>query len=504
MLAAVLAIAIPVADVRAAPLPNSIAALEDSLRTRATTCEAVTSDALASIAAHRRLRAVTRVNPDALSIARTLDAERATGARQRPLDCLPLLVKGNYETADTLDTTVGSIVMRGFRASKDAFTVQRLRDAGAVVLGKTNLDEWAHGVSGYSSDGGQTLNPLRATRLPGGSSGGSAVAVAAGMALVATGSDTGGSIQIPASWTGTVGLRPTMGLISRGGIAPFASCCDVPGPLTRSVEDLARTLGFWTGVDPADPATDASAGHALGDYTPFLDPGGLRGARIGVVPAALGAPFAGANADVDRQMRRAIALMRAQGATVKMLRPIDIAGASWHEFFKIAGRQFRPELDQWFATDGQNAPVHSLRQVIAASSKPGMRRRVRVLPALRKEQNAPPPRGAEWNRALASTDRLRSGVIALMARDHLDALAYAATGCPAPTLPGVKDPTYRCHGGGTIAPLLAPATGLPTLTIPGGPLPGNQRLGIDLLGPPWSEGELIRLGYSFQQAGGSG
>jgi amidase len=500
MLAAVLAIAIPV-TAGAAPLPSSIGTLEDSLRAGGTTCEAVTSDALASIAAHRRLRAVTRVNPDAMTIARGLDAERAAGAPQRPLDCLPLLVKGNYETADTLDTTIGSIVMRGFRASKDAFVVQRLRDAGAVVLGKTNLDEWAHGVSGYSSDGGQTLNPLRATRLPGGSSGGSAVAVAAGMALVATGSDTGGSIQIPASWTGTVGLRPTMGLISRGGIAPFASCCDVPGPLTRSVEDLARTLGFWTGVDPADPATEASAGHALGDYTPFLDPDGLRGARIGVVPAALGAPFAGESPEVDRQMKRAVALMRAQGARVKVLRPVEISGASWHEFFKLAGRQFRPELDAWFATDGQNAPVHSLREVIAASSKPGIRQRVRVLDALRKEQNAPPPRGPEWDRAVASVDRLRSGVIALMAREHLDALTYAATGCPAPTLPGVKDPTFRCRGDGTIAPLLSPATGLPALTVPGGRLPGNQRLGIDLLGPPWSEGELIRLGYSFEQAG---
>jgi amidase len=500
MLAIVLAIAAPAATADATPLPSSIAALEDSLRTGATTCEAVTSDALAAIADAHHLRAVTRVNPDALSIARALDAERAAGMPQRPLQCLPLLVKGNYETADTLDTTVGSIVMRGFRASKDAFVVQRLREAGAVVLGKTNLDEWAHGVSGYSSDGGQTLNPLRRTRLPGGSSGGSAVGIAAGLALVATGSDTGGSIQIPASWTGTVGLRPTMGLISRGGIVPFASCCDVPGPLTRSVEDLARTLGFWTGVDPADPATEASAGHALDDYTPFLDPDGLRGARIGVVPAVLGQPFAHTNADVDHEMRRALSLMRAQGATVKELPPIEIHGASWHAFAKIPPRQFRPELDAWFDRDGLQAPVHSLREVIAASSEPGIRERVRVLKPLRAEENAPPPSGPVFDHALHSVAHLRSGVIALMAHDHLDALVFAATGCPAPPLPDVEDPTYACHHGGTIAPLLSPATGLPALTIPGGPLPGNQRLGINLLGPPWSEGPLIRLGYAFQQA----
>jgi Asp-tRNA(Asn)/Glu-tRNA(Gln) amidotransferase A subunit family amidase len=218
------------------------------------------------------------------------------------------------------------------------------------------------------------------------------------------------------------------------------------------------------------------------------------------VPAALGQPFTGTNADVDRQMRRALRLMRAQGATVKELPPISIRGASWHAFAKISPRQFRPELDAWFAADAPQAPVHSLREVIAASSQPGVRERVRVLKPLRVEEHAPPPSGAVYDRALRSLARLRAGVIALMARDHLDALVFAATGCPPPPLPGVKDPTHTCRHGGTIAPLLSPATGLPALTIPGGPLPGNQRLGINLLGPPWSEGTLIRLGYAFQQA----
>jgi amidase len=501
------------ATASAAP-PASIAALRADLEQGRTTCHAVVAEALERIreveSSKPRPRAVVETNPDALAIADSLDAEQRSGAPLRPLHCVTLLVKDNFETADRLSTTVGSLVMRGFHAVRDALVVARLREAGAVVLGKTNMDEWAHGATGYSSRGGQTRNALRPARVPGGSSGGSAVAVALHLALVATGSDTGGSIQIPASYNGVVGLRGTMGLVSRAGVVPYASISDVPGPITGSVEDLARTLGVLTGVDPADPATAASEGHSLSDYTPFLDATGLQGARIGVLRKALGVPLTGDNDDVDRTFDEALATMRAAGATVVDGLTIPGPERRWIAVGIVAQRQFRPELDAWFATSGRSAPVQSLAQVVARSRRPGIRGRVRILHLLESDLAAPPARGPAYRRALAQMDVLRADVLELMRRYDLDALVYPNSSCPAPPLPGVVDPTYECRGveqplgfgegGGSPAALLSPATGLPVLSLPGGRLPGGLRLGLTLLGEAWSEGELIRLGYAFEQA----
>lgn len=512
---AALAAAAFASPVLAAP-PGSIADLRVALQQGSTTCHDVVAEALDRIRqverGPERPRAVLEVNPDALAIADGLDAEQRSGQPLQPLHCVTLLVKDNFQTADRLSTTVGSLVMRGFRAAQDAFVVRRLRAAGAVVLGKTNMDEWAHGATGYSSRGGQTRNGLRPSRGPGGSSGGSAVAVALDLALVATGSDTGGSIQIPAHYNGVVGLRATVGLISRDGVVPFASVSDVPGPLTGSVADLAATLGTLTGVDAADPATSASEGHFLSDYTPFLDPNGLRGARIGVFRAVLGVPLDGDNADVDRTFDHALDTMRAAGATV--LDELTVRGPQnrWIAIGTISGRQFRPELDEWFETSGQAARVHSLAQVVEASKRPGVRKRVRILDLLERELAAPPVRGPAVRRARAEMALFREAVLDLMERNDLDALVYPASSCPAPPLPGVVDPTYRCkgvrqplgfnEGGGSPAALLSPATGLPVLNVPGGALPGGLRLGLTFLGRDWSEGELIRLGYAYEQASG--
>ncbi len=334
-----------------AAIPTSIGTLESALRFHRTTCVAVTEQALGAIGRGRSLRAVLEVNPDAIAIARRLDARQTLGFPLLPLQCLPVLVKDNYMTADRLHTTV----------------VARLRAAGAVVLAKANMDEWAHGASGYSSIGGQTRNALRPTRVPGGSSGGSAAGVAAGMALLGTGSDTGGSIQIPASYNGIVGLRPTIGLISRGGIAPYSSLTDAPGPLTRTVADAARVLGAMTGVDPADPATRASRGHFYRDYTRFLQPDGLHGARIGVLDRALGEPLTGYNRDYDRDFAAALASMRARGATIVKLPPLRARFAAGD--LNAIEQHFRPELDAWFAGPARGAPVHSLEQVVRVSSR---------------------------------------------------------------------------------------------------------------------------------------
>jgi amidase len=492
-----------------AAIPKSIGALESALQSHRTTCVAVTRQALAAIHAGRSLRAVFEVNPDALAIARRLDARQRTGRPLLPLQCLPLLVKENYETHDLLQTTVGSVTMLGFHAPKDAYVVARLRAAGAVELGKTNMDEWAHGATGYSSAGGQTLNAVRTTRIPGGSSGGSASAVAAGMALLGTGSDTGGSIQIPAAYNGIVGLRPTIGLISRGGIAPYSSLTDAPGPLTRSVADAARVLGTMTGVDPADPATFRSRGHFLTNYTRFLQRNGLRGARIGVLDRALGEPLRGFNPAYDRAFDAAIRLMRARGATI--IRLPALRGKLKLSDLLATERQFKPELDHWFATDARTAPVHSLEQVIAASSDPP----VRVLPDLEDADKLKPPHGPSFDAQVAALRRVRTSTIQMIRRYRLTAIAFEATSCTAPPLPGLIDRTWHCkgadpqplkfkQGGGSIAPILSPFTGLPVLTIPTGHLPDNLPASIDLLGPAWSEGPLLRLGYAFQQPPRSG
>ncbi len=493
----VLAVMLGLATSAHAAIPSSVSSLESALGSHRTSCVAVTSQALAAIRRGGSLRAVLEINPDAIATALRLDARQTMGRPLLPLQCLPLLVKDNYETADKLQTTVGSVTMRGFRAPSDAYVVARLRAAGAVVLGKTNIDEWAHGASGYSSIGGQTLNALRRTRVPGGSSGGSAAAVAAGMGLLGTGSDTGGSIQIPASYNGIVGLRPTIGLISRGGIVPYSSLTDAPGPLTRSVADAARVLGTMTGVDPADPATFQSRGHFLKDYTRFLSATGLRGARIGVLDRALGEPLRGFNRDYDRDFDAAIRLMRAKGATIVSLPPLRAKFAV--DDLNAVEQQFAPELNAWFATRARTAPVHSLQQVVAVSSRPQNRSKVRVLPTLEHALTLPPPRGPAFERRVASFRRVRAATAAMIKRHRLTAIAFEESGCPAPPLPGVVDPTYRCRGGGSLAPLISPITGLPVLTLPIGPLPGGLRASMNLLGPAWSEGPLLRVGYAFQQ-----
>jgi len=499
--AGVLASTAVLAASASAAIPSSISALESALRSHATTCVAVTQQALAAIRAGRRLHAVLEVNPDALAIARRLDARQTMGQPLLALQCLPLLVKDNYETHDRLHTTVGSITMRGFRAPKDAYVVARLRAAGAVELAKTNMDEWAHGASGYSSIGGQTLNALRPTRVPGGSSSGSAVGVAAGMGLLGTGSDTGGSIQIPAAYNGIVGLRPTIGLISRGGIAPYSSLTDAPGPLTRTVADAARVLGTMTGVDAADPETLRSRGHFLRDYTRFLQPNGLRGARIGVLGRALGEPLTGFNRDYDRDFRSAIAAMRGKGATIVMLPGLKSPGFGEKDLGAIE-QPFASELNAWFASSARGAPVHSLQQVVNVSLRLAVRAKVRVLPALETALTLPPPHGPAFEASVAALGRVRAATVRMIKRYRLTAIVFEERGCPAPPLPRVIDPTYHCKGDGSIAPILSPITGLPVLTIPAGRMAGNQRAAINLLGPPWSEGPLLRLGYAFEQPRG--
>jgi amidase len=288
---------------------------------------------------------------------------------------------------------------------------------------------------------------------------------------------------------------------------PYSSLTDAPGPLTRTVADAARVLGTMTGVDPADPATFASRGHFLRNYTRFLQAGGLRGARIGVLDRALGQPLTGFNRDYDRDFAAAVAAMRSSGATIVQL-PALRAPFAVHDLNAIE-QPFAPELNAWFASSAPGAPVHSLQQVVAVSSRPGIRAKVRVLPLLQGALKLDPPYNPAFDSAVAAFHRIRAATVAMIKRHRLTAIVFEATACPAPPLPGIVDPTYQCKGvkqpvpfgkgGGSIAPLLSPLTGLPVLTIPAGPLPGNQRASINLLGPAWSEGPLLRLGYAFER-----
>jgi amidase len=495
-----------------AAVPGSIAKLERSLASGRTTCAAVVRSALDRVrAVNPATHAVIETNPDAMAIARRLDARQQAGRRLGRLHCVPVLLKANYGSADRMQTTAGSVVMRGFRTREDAFATARLRRHGAVPIAKTNMDEWAHGIAGYSSLGGQTANGLRANRGPSGSSGGSASGVASGMALVGMGSDTGGSIQGPASWNGVVGIRPTVGLISRAGVIPFASFTDVLGPMTRSVADLARVLGPLTGVDPADPATRASRSHA--DYTRFLDRDGLRGARIGVVRSLFTIDLTADSPEVDAAFDRAVTRVRRSGATVVDGLGVDVPGYSFDGVGLITASQFHAELDEWFRGPGRGAPVGSLAEVVQRSAQPGVRERVLVFDALEHALAQGPPGGPEFDAAVLEADRLRDTVLDLMRRHRLDALMYPTMTCAAPPLPGVVDPSWTCTDSGESFPqplklgeapgafptILSPLSRLPALTLPAGRLAGGLRLGVNLLGPAWSEGRLIRLGHAFER-----
>ena len=285
------------------------------------------------------INSVIEINPEAIEIADALDRERKAKGARSPLHGIPVLIKDNIDTADRMTTTAGSLALEGSRPPKDAFIAARLREAGAVILGKTNLSEWAnfrstHSTSGWSGRGGQTRNPYALDRNPCGSSSGSGAAVAASLAAVAVGTETDGSIVCPSSANSIVGIKPTLGLVSRSGIIPIAHSQDTAGPMARTVTDAAVLLGALTGIDSRDPVTEQSRGKSFSDYTKFLDPEGLRGARIGVARK-----FFGFSDKVDRLMQTAIDEMKRQGAII--IDPADVATAGKVRRFGVRGFALR-------------------------------------------------------------------------------------------------------------------------------------------------------------------
>ncbi|MHC5077772.1 MAG: amidase [Planctomycetota bacterium] len=482
------------------PESMTIEALQEGMASRSWTARALTDRYLSRIEAIDRngpgLNAVLAVNPDALADADALDEERRRQGPRGPLHGIPLLIKDNIETAGPMATTAGSVALAEYYAPKDAFLVRKLREAGAVILGKTNLSEWANfrstrSTSGWSSLGGQTKNPYALDRNPSGSSSGSAVAVAAGLCAAAIGTETNGSIVSPASANSIVGFKPTVGWISRSGIVPISRTQDTAGPLTRSVGDAALLLGALAGTDPRDDATEACKESSLADTTAFLDPGGLRGARIGVARN-----FFGLHAGVDERINDAIEILRNLGAELVDPAPIETTREIHAPEFEVLLYEFKVGLNAYLAGRPDGLPIHSLEDLIAFND----RNRDRVMPHFAQEifleaQAKGPLTESGYLEALASSRRLsrEEGIDAVLASGGLDAIVAPTGG-----LPWLTDwINGDHHAGGCSAP--AAAAGYPHITVPAGYV-RSLPIGISFFGAAWTEPLLFKLAYAFEQA----
>ncbi|HEV2854256.1 MAG TPA: amidase [Thermoanaerobaculia bacterium] len=443
------------------------------------------------------LRAVIEVNPDAHAIADALDAELKEKGPRGPLHGIPILLKDNIATHDRMTTTAGSLALEGSIPARDAFIAERLRAAGAVLLGKANLSEWANfrstrSSSGWSSRGGQCRNPYALDRDPSGSSSGSAVAAAASLCAGAVGTETDGSIVSPSSACGIVGIKPTVGLLSRSGIIPIAHSQDTAGPMCRTVADAAVLLGAMTGVDERDEATLASRGKALDDYLRFLDSDGLRGARIGVFhPRSLND-----NPLVNRVLEGAVAALKDRGAVVIDPVKIVINGDVDEHEYEVLLYEFKADLNRYLADLGEAAPVHSLKEAIDFNE----RHKDRVMPYFGQEiflqaEAKGPLTEAAYKKALETSRRLarKEGLDMALAKDKLDALV-APTGAPAWLIDLVNGDS---PGGGSST--LAAVSGYPSITVPAGYAFGLP-VGLSFIGAPWSEPKLIKFAYAFEQA----
>ena len=479
---------------------RGVAELQASMTTGAVTARAVAEAYLARVEAVDRggpgLNSVIEVNPDALAIAETLDRERREGRTRGPLHGIPVLVKDNIDTADRMRTSAGSLALASSTAPRDAFIVERLRAAGAVLLGKTNLSEWANfrstrSTSGWSSRGGQTKNPYALDRNPCGSSSGSGAAVAASLCAVAIGTETDGSIVCPANACGLVGIKPTVGLVSRSGIIPISESQDTAGPMARTVADAAALLAAIAGSDPRDRATQRRGAAAPADYLAALDANGLKGARLGVVRKMFGR-----NPSVERVINEAIDTLRRLGALVVDPVVVPSQGKYDDAEYQVLLYEFKDGLRKYFAALGPGAPVTSLADVIAFNDA----HRDRVMPYFGQEimleaETKGPLTSPAYRKARATSRQLaRAGLDAALASHRLDALV-CPTGDPAFPIDLINGDHYT-GGGASTGPAVS---GYPHVTVPAGLVYGLP-VGLSIIGRPWSEATLIRLAYAFEQA----
>jgi len=440
------------------------------------------------------LRSVIEINPDALAIARALDAEYKSKGSRGPLHGIPVLIKDNIDTGDKMQTTAGSLALVGAPARQDAWVAERLRAAGAVILGKTNLSEWAnfrssHSTSGWSGRGGQTKNPYALDRNPCGSSSGTGAGISANLAVVGVGTETDGSIVCPSSMCGIVGIKPTLGLISRTGIVPIAHSQDTAGPMARTVRDAVVLLGALVGVDPRDGATSASAGKSFADYTPFLDANGLRGARIGIARQ-----YFNIGPAVAEVMDECIDVMKQAGA--EMIDPAELPSfGKWGDTeFEVLLYEFKADLNSYLATRG--AAVKSLAECIefnrshAAEEMPYFQQEL-----MEQAQEKGPLTDKAYKDALSKNHKLtrNEGIDSVLKKFKLDAIMGPTAG-PAWVSDWVNGD--RADSGCASPPAVA---GYPHITVPAG-FKFGLPLGISFFGTAWSEPKLIRIAYAFEQA----
>ncbi len=473
---------------------TTIAQIQAALRARTLTCRALVERYLKRIDAYDKkgpaLNAIVLVNPDALKIADDLDRRFAQSGPVGPMHCVPVIVKDNYETID-MPTTAGSLSLKGMMTGKDAFIVKRLRDAGAVMIVKSNMAEFAFSpVETVNSIlPGYTRNPYDTARVTAGSSGGSAAGAAANFGAIALASDTGDSIRGPAAHQALVGLRSTMGLVSRGGVVPLSLAADIAGVVTRTVADTAAALQVIAGEDPADSATAAGRGHVDANYAASLVRDGLKGARLGVLHHAYDTPTL--DSEVAAVFTSALGELRRAGAVV-----IDPAVIEGFDAMRRGGgggcNQFKYDLNKYLAGLGDKAPMHSLEEIIKSRRfHPSIQAR---LESSQSSDDVPGESPGCKSRD-ESRERLRAGVLKLMDDQRLDALVYATWSNPPRLIGDLNTP------GGDNNQLFSPSTGFPAITVPMGyTRDGVLPAGLQFFGRAWSEATLIRFAYAYEQA----
>lgn len=440
-----------------------------------------------------QLNSIIEINPDALQIAEELDRELAAGKSRGPLHGIPVILKDNIDTHDKMPTTAGATALMNSFPKADSYVAKKLREAGAIIIAKANLSEWANframmSSSGWSGIGGQTKNPYVLDRNPCGSSSGSGVSVSANLCMIAIGTETNGSIVCPSNNNGIVGIKPTVGLISRSGIVPISFTQDTPGPMGRTVEDVAITLGALTGIDSSDSKTLASQGKSVTDYTKYLKKDGLSGKRIGLLRKTMGF-----SDKVDTLMNKTVAYLKASGAEV-----IDIEipkGANYEDAsFDVLLYEFKDGLNKYFAGLGGNSPVKNLTELIAFNKTDSIELKYFDQKILVMADKKASLESADYRKALATMIKStrEDGIDKVMNLNKLDAIV-APTGSPA----WKTDLLLGDHFVGGSSSLAA-ISGYPAITLPMG-FVENLPVGVTFFGRAWSEPLLLEIAYSYEQ-----
>ena len=440
------------------------------------------------------LNSVIEINPDAMNIAKAMDDERKSGKTRGLMHGIPILIKDNIDTADKMQTTAGSLALEGHIATNDSFVAKKLREAGAVIIGKTNLSEWAnfrssHSCSGWSSRGGQTKCPYILDHNPCGSSSGSGTAVAANLCTVAVGTETDGSVTCPASVNGIVGLKPTVGLVSRSGIIPISSTQDTAGPMGRTVKDVAILLGVMTGVDDADAITKESEGNIHSDYTKFLDANALKGKRIGIDKKPQGD-----NQYMLALIKKAVDLLKQQGAEIIEIEYFDKISKLGDAEFDVMKYEFKDGLNKYLAT--ANAKVKTLKDVIDFNKT----NENKAMPYFKQETLEASDKKEDLNSKSYKEALQKSHVVSrqiindVIKQNKLDAICGLTMG-PACSI----DVIYGDRWGDIFLTQPAAASGYPHISVPGG-MVYDLPVGISFFGPAYSEPVLLSIAYAYEQA----